>query len=187
MAKLILEGSVEGVYIVPPAEPTLASSPVPEIQVTLEGFTGDRHAGFTLQSDSRTPFYPRGTQIRNSRQVSLVSAEELEEVARSLGVALVQAEWLGANLLLRGIPQLTQLPPGTRIFFPGDTVLWVTGENHPCLGPGKLIQAQYPSEANLASRFVRDAMGKRGLVACVERAGSIHMGDQAKVELSNGK
>jgi hypothetical protein len=183
MAKRILEGIVEGLYIVHPVEPTLASSPVPEIQVTLEGFTGDRHAGFTLLSNSRTPFYPRGTQIRNNRQVSLVSVEELDDVARSLGVPCIQAEWLGANLFFRGIPQLTQLPAGTRIFFPGDTVLWVTGDNHPCIWPGNLIQAQYPSEADLAARFVKDAMGKRGLVACVERAGSIHMGDRVRVDV----
>ncbi|MGI9147333.1 MAG: hypothetical protein ACR2IK_12385, partial [Chloroflexota bacterium] len=47
----------------------LVSTPVPEAVVTLEGFVGDRHAGFTRRADNRTPFYPRGTLMGNSRQV----------------------------------------------------------------------------------------------------------------------
>ena len=39
-----------------------------EIRVTIEGVEGDKHAGITRLSDSRTPWYTRGTTIRNSRQ-----------------------------------------------------------------------------------------------------------------------
>ncbi|MCA1668286.1 MAG: hypothetical protein LC793_13000, partial [Thermomicrobia bacterium] len=63
----------------------LVSTPVSEVRVTLEGFEGDRHAGFTRRADNRTPFYPRGTVIGNSRQVSIVSVEELTAMATALG------------------------------------------------------------------------------------------------------
>ena len=57
-----------------------------EVEVTFEGFAGDRHAGLTMASGSRTPQYPRGTEIRNSRQVSCVSQEDLDAVAGALGL-----------------------------------------------------------------------------------------------------
>jgi hypothetical protein len=48
---------------------------VSEARVTMEGFEGDRHAGMTMLANGHTPMYRRGTVIRNSRQVSLVSVE----------------------------------------------------------------------------------------------------------------
>ena len=63
---------------------TLVTTRVKDVQVTVEGFTGDKHAGLTHPADSRTPFYPRGTQIFNDRQVSVVSAEELAGLAARL-------------------------------------------------------------------------------------------------------
>src|SRR6476620_10703789 len=102
-----------------------------QVRVTMEGFEGDKHAGITRLSDARTPHFKRGTVIRNSRQVSLVSVEELAEIAANMGLPLIEPEWLGANLLLSGIPNLTLLPPGTRLFFPKEAVLVVEGENEP--------------------------------------------------------
>ncbi len=155
----------------------LVSTPRPQAQVTLEGFAGDKHAGLTYRSGSRTPHYPRGTVIRNTRQVSLVSLEELELVAAALGVPALLPEWLGANLAVQGIPDLTRLPPATRLFFPQDAVLVVEGENMPCVYPGKVIQAQYPEAPGLANRFPKAAIQRRGLVAWVERPGIIVAGD----------
>jgi hypothetical protein len=160
---------------------TLVTTRVKTVQVTVEGFTGDKHAGLTHPADSRTQFYPRGTQIFNDRQVSIVSAEELTGVAASLGLPEILPEWLGANLLLSGIPNLTRLAPGTRLFFSSGAVLYVTHSNNPCSGPGKIIQSQFPDREGLTAAFVKQAMHRRGLVAVVDLPGQIIEGDAVTV------
>ena len=161
----------------------LEKMPVTSVNVTLEGFEGDKHAGLTRLSDVRVPHYPPGTIIRNTRQVSIVSMEELEQIAEALKVPAISADWLGANLNLVGIPNLTQLPPSTRLFFPRDAVLVIDGENEPCIGPGRVIQKHYPDVPRLTSAFPKAALHKRGLVAWVERAGMICNGDVVRVDI----
>jgi hypothetical protein len=155
----------------------------PTVRVTFDGFDGDRHAGPTRLADGRTPQYTRGTVIRNSRQVSLVSVEELDELAAALGIPRVLPEWLGANLALGGIPRFSQLPPSTRLYFPQDAVLVVSWENHPCVYPGKLLRHFNPGIPGIAKAFVKVAHHRRGLVSWVERPGSISMGDTVRVEV----
>ncbi|MCP3164638.1 MOSC domain-containing protein [Myxococcus qinghaiensis] len=162
---------------------TFVTRELSEVRVTFEGIDGDRHAGHTRPADVRTPWYPKGTPIRNTRQLSLVSTEELELVAETLGVPKVLASWLGANLELTGVPRLTHLPPGTRLFFPEDAVLAVEGENEPCIGPGKVIEQHHPDHVKVASRFVKSAWERRGLVAWVDRPGVIRAGDEVRVML----
>lgn len=176
-----IEALVRGVYIVSPEGESIASHPVAEAQVTLEGFAGDRHAGWDMHSNTRTKFYPRGTLIRNSRQVSIVSLEELEEVAALMGLQRLLPEWLGANLVFSGVPNLSRLPPGTRLFFPGEATLLVQAENGPCLTAGAEIQTHFPERAELASQFPRLGLHKRGIVAVVERPGVIHAGEAVRV------
>lgn len=161
---------------------SLVSTPQPQVTVTFEGFEGDQHSGITHLSDGRTPFYPRGTLIRNSRQVSLVSVEELSQVASALSLPEVRPEWLGANLLLAGIPSLSLLPPMTRLFFGSGAVLVVMDENLPCGNPGKVLQVQFPQVSDLAGEFPRAALHKRGLVAVVDRPGTIQVGDEVHVQ-----
>ncbi len=179
---LTLEGHTQGVYVTL-THASIVSQPQAQAQVTLEGFAGDVHAGLTRPSDGRTQFYPRGTPIRNSRQVSLVSTEELALIAAGLGLGTLPAEWLGANLLLSGLPHLTFLPPNTRLFFPGGAVLLVSGENKPCVEPGKVLQAHYPELPDLVNAFVKAGLHRRGLVATVERAGVIAAGDTLRAEI----
>lgn len=180
--KRSITGTVEAVLYVPHGSEITAVRQ-DAIEVTLEGVVGDRHAGLTMESGSRYPQYPRGTVIRNTRQLSLVSVEELAEVAQALGVPKVTAESLGANLLLSGIPRLTLLPPGTRLHFPGDVALVIEGENLPCTVAGSGVQREYPDAERLTTRFPDAAMGKRGVVAWVERAGRIAAGDSVRVEV----
>jgi hypothetical protein len=156
---------------------------VPVLPLTLEGAVGDRHAGLTRKADVRTPWFPRGVLVRNSRQLSLVSTEELALIAAALEVPQVQAAWLGANLELAGVPRLTRLPPGTRLFFPEDAVLMMEGENTPCRKAGRALEPFCPERPALASRFVKAAHQRRGLVGWVERAGRIRPGDAVRVLL----
>jgi len=161
----------------------LVSTRVPEARATLEGLEGDRHAGFTRLADARVPRYPRGTEIHNSRQVSIVAEEELALIAANLGVPVVEPEWIGANLVLRGVPNLSCLPPMTRISFPELAALALEGENHPCVFPGKAIQHAYPERPGVGKRFPRAAYHLRGVVGWVERAGMIHEGDTVHIDI----
>jgi hypothetical protein len=166
---------------------SLVTTPQARVTVTFAGFEGDRHAGLTRKSDSRTPFYPRGTEIRHDRQVSLVSVEELAQVAAAMHLTELPADWIGANLLLQGIPRLSQLPPMTRLFFSGGVVLLVSGENHPCLIAGRAIQDSAAAAGielpGLAELFPKAAKHRRGLVATVELPGVIHPSESVEARL----
>jgi hypothetical protein len=177
-----IEGRVDQVFLARDPD-SLESAEASELRATLEGLEGDNHFGPTMFSNARTPYYPRGTPIRNSRQVSIVSVEELKDIASSLGLPEVRAEWLGANLLVNGIPRLSLLPPSSKLFFPGGAVLVVQGENAPCTGPGRVIQSRYPDVPGLVSGFPKNAVRLRGLVAWVEHPGVIKKGDPLTVLL----
>ena len=176
-----LSGFVQSVLIgnVPGS---LVSTPVEQILVTFAGFEGDQHAGLTRKADGRTPYYPRGTEIRNDRQVSLVSVEELLQIAALLDLPELRPDWLGANLLISGIPKLTQLPPSTRLVFEQGAVLVVQAENLPCTGPGGVLAANF-DRPELKSSFPKAAAGLRGLVACVEKPGLIRVGEAVQAEV----
>ncbi len=154
----------------------------PSVEVSWNGFEGDKHSGLTLRAGSRMKRYARGTEIRNDRQVSIVSVEELARIAAALAVPEIRPEWLEANLVLQGIPSLTQLPPSTRLFFAQGVTLVVAQANLPCTGPGKMIQAHY-GRPELEAAFPAAATGRRGVVAYVEKPGVIAEGDAVQVEV----
>ncbi|HEY9213969.1 MAG TPA: MOSC domain-containing protein [Ancylobacter sp.] len=160
-----------------------ATRDVGRLEVTLEGVPGDRHMGMSRPADSRVPWYPRGTPIRNCRQVTILALDELEEIAQRLGVAEVKPEWIGANMVLEGIPRLTQLPAGTRLHFPSGAALAVEGENMPCRHAGAAVGAFYPEAEGMDVAFIKAAKGLRGLVAWVERAGEIVAGSEVSVRV----
>ena len=160
-----------------------ATRDVTRLEVTLDGVPGDRHEGISRPADSRVPWYPRGAPIRNSRQVTLLAPDELDEIARRLGIDEVKPEWIGSNMVLEGIPRLTQLPPGTRLHFPGGAALAVEAENMPCRHAGKAVGAFYPENEGMDVAFVKAAKGLRGVVAWVERAGEIEVGCEVSVRV----
>lgn len=180
MKKLIAQ--VEAVMIADdPA--TFVTREVSEIQVELGGIPGDRHFGLLRPADSRQHFYPRGTMIANRRQISIVSREECDRIAINLGLSEIRPEWLGANILLSGFPDLTALPQGARLLFASGAGLISEGENLPCIGPGHVI-AQMTGQPELAKRFVKAAQKLRGIVCSVEREGKITAKDQVEILLS---
>jgi len=151
------------------------------VKVTFEGFAGDKHSGWTKPSDGRTKFYPRGTIIRNNRQVSIVSAEELAGVAKELDISELLPEWMGANLLITGIPNLTGLNPNSRLIFSSGLSLLITEENFPCMLLTKEICSHFPNRPDLEANIIKAAFHKRGLVSVVELPGEISEGDKVKV------
>jgi MOSC domain-containing protein YiiM len=149
--------------------------------VTFAGLEGDRHAGLTAKAGVRQKHLPKGTEIRNARQLSLVSEEELVTIAKNLGVEQVDYRWLGANMLIRGAPTLTQVAPGTRLVCSSGAVLVIDGENEPCRKAGGAIAKAVGADVALAARFVKAAHRLRGLVAWVERPGTMRVGDTLRL------
>lgn len=169
---------ITGLYLVRSAA-TLRSEAVPQVDATLHGFTGDRHTGPTRKADARAPWHARGTVIANDRQISLVAEEELAEVATALELPEIRPEWLGANICVRGLRPFSTLPPMTRLQFSGGVTLAITAQNHPCRGPGREVARAYGREDGdpVAAQFVKVAMGRRGVVATVERHGVVTIGE----------
>jgi hypothetical protein len=165
-----------------PQPGSLVSIRLPSVRLNFGGIPGDRHHGLTMRSNSRdAKVYARDTEIRNRRQLTIVSAEECADVARRLRLDRIEPEWLGANALVSGYPHLSRMPAGTRIMFPSGAGLLCEGENLPCRYPGEVIQELHPGARGLVRAFVREAYGRRGIAASVERPGEIRAGDRACV------
>jgi hypothetical protein len=156
---------------------TFLTSPVDRLELGFEGIAGDRHGGFTRRSGGREPWYPRRTEIRNERQVTLLSPDELAAIATDMGIPAIKPEWIGGNILLTGIPHLTLLPPRTCLFFAGGVTIRIDGLNVPCRQSGRAIAAQHPERDGLDFAFVKAAKQRRGLVGWVEKPGVIAVGE----------
>jgi hypothetical protein len=152
----------------------LASHPVDEVFASYAGVEGEVHAGLTRPSCSRVlGQHPRDTDIRNVRQFSVVSAEDLAEIAVRMGIAALDPALLGASMVIAGIPDFTHLPPSSRLQFDGGATLVVDMENRPCQLPAKGIEERYPG---FGARFKSAAQGRRGVTAWVEREGVLRLG-----------
>ncbi len=155
--------------------------PVDGLDLDFNGIAGDRHAGLTRRSTAREPWYPRGTEIRNDRQLTVVSALELAEVARAMDLPVIEPGWIGANLVFDDIPELTSLPAGTKLLFEGGATVNIEAENAPCRAAGRSIGLHFPDREKLELLFPRLARQKRGVVASVEKPGTVRRGEAVKV------
>jgi MOSC domain-containing protein YiiM len=175
LTKLPFQGRIEMLLANPDRDTGLEKQPVSEVTLRFSGVDGDCHSGLTRKSDSRMiKQFKRGTEVRNTRQVSIVSVEELAEVARAMGIPQVKPDWIGANMVVSGIPDLTLLPPSTRLQFPSGATIVVDMENLPCRYPAAIIEGHHPEQVK---GFVVAAGHKRGLVGWVEAEGTVHTGD----------
>jgi len=170
--------SVTGLFVA--AGKDFVTSPVDRLELDLNGIAGDLHAGPTRKSGAREPWHPRGTIIRNDRQLSILGDEDLAEIARGMGLPTLPATWVGANMTLSGHDHLSALPPMTRLMAPSGATLAITGYNAPCRQSGRAIAVRSGDAAHEFG-FVKAGKGRRGLVAYVERAGAIEAGDSLKV------
>lgn len=167
--------------IVPDRAAGLASEPREAVDVTFEGFAGEAHAGLTRPACSRLKRqYPVGAEVRNARQISIVSVEELSRIAAALGLDALDPRWLGASMMVEGAPDFTRVPPSSRLIFEGGVGLVVDMENAPCRLPAEVIEAARPGHGR---RFAPAARGKRGVTAWVERPGRITLGEEARLHV----
>lgn len=164
-----------------PDGPDLPSIPLSEMALSFDGLAGEKHAGRTRPSCSRvTRQHARGTQIANVRQICIVSEEELQSIAHAIGLDRITPEWLGASIVVSGLPEFTYVPPSSRLQGPDGCTLVVDMENRPCHLPGREIEKQHPG---LGKRFKEAAQGRRGVTAWVERPGILRCGDRLRLHV----
>ena len=169
------QGRVAGVFVAPGEG--FATEAVDELTLAYEGIPGDRHSGLVRPSNSREPWYERGTEMRNERQLSILSDDELALVAADMNIDQLKPEWIGGNVVLSGIPNLSLLPPRTLLMFEGGVTIRVDGDNGPCRIAGRSIAAQFDGREDLEFSFPKVAKHRRGLVGWVEIPGVIKPGE----------
>ena len=159
--------------------------PTEALDLGFEGIAGDFHAGTTRRSGGREPWYGRGTEMRNERQVSIVASDELRLQSAGMKLAEVKPDWIGANLVIDGVPRLSMLPSGTLMFFAGGVTLKVDGQNHPCRLAGRAVaeNARMADHEAGALMFPKAAKRLRGLVAWVEKPGRVTRGEAVSVRI----
>ncbi len=149
--------------------------------LSFEGMVGEVHAGLTRASCSRViAQYPKGTEIRNTRQVSVVSAEELQLIADDLGLEMLDPRWVGASIVVEGIPDFTHVPPSSRLQAEGGATLTVDMQNRPCSLVARTIEEARPSHGRA---FTSAARGRRGVTAWVEREGVLKLGGTLRLHI----
>ena len=174
-------GQISWLGHVPDRDASLRSVPVQEVDLRFDGMPGEAHGGLTRTSCSRVSSqYPKGTEIRNVRQLSVMSAEELAEIAMDCGLETLDPTYVGASLVISGIPDFTHLPPSSRLQFPDGSSIVVDMENRPCHLPAVVINADAPGAGD---RFKAAAKDKRGVTAWVEREGHVHLGDAVRLHV----
>ena len=159
----------------------LASEGRAKVFASFAGAAEEDHAGLTRASCSRVVTqYPKGTEIRNTRQFSIVSAEELESIAANMGIERLDPSWIGASIVISGLPDFTHLPPSSRLQFSGGATLVVDMLNRPCHLPVPVIDRHLPG---VGRKFKAAAKGLRGVTAWVEREGELSLGDRVDLHV----
>lgn len=176
LKKTELVGVLDWIGYVPDRAASLLSVPLPAADLIYGGIAGEAHGGLTRPSCSRViSQHQRGTDIANVRQLCVMSREELDLIAADCGMAALDPRYAGASLVIAGIPDLTHLPPSSRLQFASGATIVVDMENRPCHLPAKGLNADHPGKGDA---FKQAAKGRRGVTAWVERQGAISLGDR---------
>ena len=82
------------------------------IDLDWNGVRGGAHIGRTRLSDVRvSQQHAKGTEIANVRQLSIVSQEDIDKISAGMSLSQFDPSWLGANLVVSGLPDFSHLPP----------------------------------------------------------------------------
>ncbi|MDD9922266.1 MAG: MOSC domain-containing protein [Boseongicola sp.] len=174
-------GAITWIGHVADREAALASAPLDAIDITFAGLATESHGGLTRPSCSRvTSQYARGTEIRNTRQFSIVSTEELAAIAAEMGVGELHPSWIGASIAIKGLPDFSHIPPSSRLQGESGATLTIDMQNRPCHLPAKVIDEMHPGAGKL---FKAAAAGRRGVTAWVEREGTLRLGERVRLHV----
>ncbi|WP_170753737.1 MOSC domain-containing protein [Ruegeria lacuscaerulensis] len=158
-----------------PTGASIRAEAAASLSLGFAGVAGERHEGENRASCVRmTNIYPKGTEIRNVRQLSVLSQEEMQETAVEMGLDTLNPSYLGVSILLKGIPDFTHVPPSSRLQGPDGVTITIDMENRPCVIPGREVEADLPGHG---AAFKPAAQGRRGVTAWVERPGVLSLGD----------
>ncbi|SFA86721.1 hypothetical protein SAMN05421688_1310 [Poseidonocella pacifica] len=161
--------------------PQIVTTPLKTMRLGFGGYEGDVHSGVTRPSCSRVlAQHPKGTEIANVRQISIVSAEEMARIAEKIGVERLLPEWIGASIVIEGLPDLSHLSPSARLQGPDGVTLVVDMQNRPCKLPAITMKPEAPEAA---AKFKAAAEGLRGVTAWVERPGELEIGASLRLHL----
>ncbi len=166
---------------VPVNRPDIRSESIRSARLGYAGFEDDYHGGLTRPSCVRVKSqYALGTDIRNTRQLSILAAEELAAIAADIGIDEIDPALLGASIVVEGIPDFTHIPPSSRLQAGKGTTVTIDMLNGPCNWPAKEIEKVAPGHGK---GFKAAARGKRGVTAWVEREGWLSIGDTLRLHI----
>ncbi|SLN49816.1 MOSC domain-containing protein [Pseudooctadecabacter jejudonensis] len=151
------------------------------LDLTFEGIAAECHNGLTRPSCSRVSSqYAKGTAIKNERQLCIISEEELTQIAAKMGLDAIDPARLGATIMVRGLPDLTFVPPSSRLQAPSGATVTVDMENRPCHLVTRSLQSEH---GDLDVTFKTAAKNLRGVTAWVAAEGRINLGDRLTLHI----
>lgn len=181
LLKTKYSGTIVWLGRLPDRDVALRSLAADSLEARFSGLADDDHGGLTRPSCSRvTGQYPKGTEIRNTRQLCIVSEEEMARIAATIGVGHFDPAWCGANMVISGIPDFTHIPPSSRLQAQSGATLTVDMENRPCHLPSPVIDADAPGHGKA---FKAAAKNLRGVTAWVEREGVLTVGETVTLHI----
>ncbi|MEH6831644.1 MAG: sulfurase [Sulfitobacter sp.] len=167
--------------VVPDRAAALQAEPRDVLKLTFSGPEGEDHGGLTRPSCSRVlSQYPRDTVIRNTRQMCVMSAEEIAAIASKMGVETLDPSYLGATLVIEGIADFTHVPPSARLQAASGATIVIDMENRPCVLPARGIEDDMPGHG---AAFKAAAKDRRGVTAWVEREGTLTLGERMRLHI----
>lgn len=173
VAQIVWLGRVED------RDKALPSVSVDQLDLTFAGPVGESHGGLTRPSCSRVMhLYPRGSTIRNARQMSILSIEDLQAIAQAMGLEALDPGLLGASMVVQGLLDFSHLPPSSRLVSDSGAAIVVDMENRPCTLPARPIESRHPGKG---AAFKRAATGRRGVTAWIEAEGRLSIGDRLRL------
>jgi hypothetical protein len=174
-------GTITYLGVVRSKEMPVWSDPETEVFAAFAGIESEVHTGLTAPSCSRmTSQFPEGTPVRNTRQFSVLCAQEMAATAAAMGLDSLSPSLLGATMVISGIPDFSHVPPGSRLQADTGATLVVNLNNRPCNFPAKGIEQAH---TGYGAAFKRAAEGRRGVVAWVEREGVFRLGDKVRLHI----
>lgn len=160
---------------------SLRSEVLQRADLNFEGIAGECHGGLTRPACTRVKAqHKKGTEIRNVRQLTILSEEELAVIAQKMGLEKIDPAWMGASMVIEGIPDFSHVPPSSRLQAPSGACLGIDMENRPCIYPGREVEKDRPG---FGPKFKPAAQGRRGVTAWVEREGPIAVGDTVTLHI----
>ena len=159
----------------------IRSVPAKAVRASYAGVSGEVHAGLTRPSCVRVQTqFVEGTEIRNVRQFSILSAEEMAQTAAEMGLERLEPEWVGASMIIEGIDDFSHVPPSSRLMNADGTSLVIDMQNRPCIWPGKEVEKEHQGVGKL---YKPAAKGRRGVTAWVECEGPLRVGDRLQLHV----